>query len=223
MPTPVDSAVARKPGRPLHVVGARLRLAPLVRLVSLALVLALALAACGTSNRSSVSTADQLSFGVAMAQRGLWSEAFFRFQQAQRMDSADAKVLNNLAVSSEALGKFDQALDYYKQALALAPGEAELKANYDRFVSFYESFRARGEEAKDGKAAAAVAPAPTPAAGEPPRPTTPEPPAPPAQPPGLEPPSGPPLVAPVPVPTPPMTGDLSPSQTPSTAGGPSHA
>jgi hypothetical protein len=185
-----------------------------VRLVSLAIVAVLAWAGCGSASGSPVTADSQLSFGVKMAQRGLWSEAFFRFQQAQRLNGGnDPKVLNNLAVASEALGKFDQALDYYKQALRLAPGDADLKANYDRFVSFYESFRARGED-KDGKAATAPAASPTPAvdSGAPaPAPTTPEPPpvpaVPGAAPPGSVPPSGPPEVPPVvpqPAPTPPL-------------------
>jgi tetratricopeptide (TPR) repeat protein len=177
-----------------------------VRLVSLALVPALALLACGSSHRSPTTAESQLRFGVDMAKRGLWSEAFFRFQQAQRLQGgADPKVLNNLAVASEALGKFDQALDYYKQALQLAPGDPEAKANYDRFVSFYESFRARGED-KEGKAVPATpATESRPAA---PRPTAPEPPAapPPPGPAGAEPPDIPPLTPPEPAPTPPAGG-----------------
>lgn len=188
-----------------------------VRLVSLALVMALPLASCGSSRGTVVTAEEQLRFGAEMAQRGLWSEAFFRFQQARQLagGAAEAKVLNNLAVASEALGKFDQALAYYKQAVALAPGEADLKANYDRFVSFYESFRARGEEGKEGKSVPA-APASSSSSGSR-RPPAPEPPPPPApgSPPGMEPPDVPPLI-PEPAPTP-------PSPLSSTAGGASHA
>jgi tetratricopeptide repeat protein len=189
-----------------------------VRLVSLAVVLALPLASCGSSRSTVVTPEEQLRFGAEMAQRGLWSEAFFRFQQARQLEGGtDAKVLNNLAVASEALGKFDDALAFYKQAIALAPGEADLKANYDRFVSFYESFRARGEEGKDGKDGKAVPAAPAADSGSGNRrPTAPGPPPVPApgQPPGLEPPDVPPLI-PEPAPTP-------PSPLSSTAGGASH-
>jgi Tetratricopeptide repeat len=191
-----------------------------VRLVSLALVLALPMASCGSSHGSPVTADSQIRFGAEMADKGLWSEAYFRFQQAQRISGTnDAKVLNNLAVASEALGKFDQALAYYKQALALAPGDPDLKGNYDRFVSFYESFRARGEEGKNGKAVPAAAASPTPAPRRPSAPEPPQVPAPPgAEPPGMGPGSGPPEVPPLipePVPTPPVT-----FQTP---GGASHA
>jgi tetratricopeptide (TPR) repeat protein len=108
--------------------------------------LLLPLLACG-GRAAPETAATQVGFGVRMAERGLWSEALFRFQQAERISGGnDAQVLNNLAVAHEALGKFEDALRLYRQALALAPGDRDLKANYDRFVSFYESFRARGEE-----------------------------------------------------------------------------
>jgi len=181
-----------------------------VRLVSLASILVLPLLSCGSSSHGSAVTADsQVRFGVDMAQRGLWSEAFFRFQQAQRLEGGGSpRLLNNLAVASEALGQFDQALDYYKQGLQQAPGDAELKANYDRFVSFYESFRARGEE-KPGQPAAAAPAAPATDSGTPAPPTIqpPEIPLGGAEAPGAESGGGPPDVPPLipePLPTPPL-------------------
>ena len=190
-----------------------------VRLVTLVLVAVLAFAGCGSSAGSPVVTPDaQLRFGVDMAERGLWSEAFFRFQQAQRLQGDTPKVLNNLAVASEAMGQFDQALEYYKQALRLAPGDADLKGNYDRFVSFYESFRARGDgEGAEPAAAADPAPSATPAPG----PALPGPIAiPGAEPPGSGPNSGPPEVPPLipePVPTPPLATALPAPHTPGVA------
>ena len=180
-----------------------------VRLVSLALLLFLPLLACGSSHGSPATADSQVRFGVDMARRGLWSEAFFRFQQAQRLEGGSPRLLNNLAVASEALGKFDQALGYYKQGLQQAPGDAELKANYDRFVSFYESFRARGDEkAKAGTAApAATTPPADSGSGAPAPPTPPEIPLggtePPGGGPGLGVPPLPPTV-PEPAPTPPL-------------------
>ena len=130
-----------------------------LRLASL-LGMLVALLGCGGGGGRVHTPADQLNFGVRMAERGLWSEALFRFEQAQRMGgSNDAEVLNNLAVAHEALGRFDDALGFYRQALALAPGNRDLKANYDRFVSFYESFRAQAQAAPEAGAAAGAAPA----------------------------------------------------------------
>ena len=134
-----------------------------VRFASLLTVLA-ALLGCGGGGARTHTPEDQLQFGVQMAERGLWSEALFRFEQAQRQGQGnDAEVLNNLAVAHEALGRFDEALEHYRQALALAPGNRDLKANYDRFVSFYESFRAQTPPPGDAGAAVEGAP-PEPAA-----------------------------------------------------------
>jgi tetratricopeptide (TPR) repeat protein len=129
-----------------------------LRIVALGGVSTFALTACGSGGQAIPvkSAGDQMSFGVAMAQRGLWSEAQFRFERASR-SSRDVGVLNNLAVASEALGQFDEALKYYQEALALAPSDPDVRNNYNRFVSFYESFRVTEEgqetEAEDQETA----------------------------------------------------------------------
>jgi tetratricopeptide (TPR) repeat protein len=87
------------------------------------------------------SVSEQMRFGVAMAQRGLWREALFRFEQAELLAGEDPEVLGNVAVALEATGDFDRALTYYKRALAADPVNRELKRNYARFVEFYQSFR----------------------------------------------------------------------------------
>ncbi len=86
-------------------------------------------------------SADQLDFGVSMARRGLWSEALFRFRQANRASPGDARTLNNMAVAYEALGQFEQALNHYQEAIRSAPTNRDLKKNYSRFVEFYRAFR----------------------------------------------------------------------------------
>lgn len=107
----------------------------------LGLSLLLVLPAC--SGRRADGPAAQLTFGVAMAQRGLWEEALFRFRRASLLDPTNPRVFNNLAVASEAAGKFDEALGYYQKALQLDPGNRELKANYSRFSEFYQSLKAK--------------------------------------------------------------------------------
>jgi tetratricopeptide (TPR) repeat protein len=103
------------------------------------------LLACGGSSPP-LQPADQLRFGVDMARQGLWSEAYFRFEQATRLGADDAGTWNNMAVAAEALGRFDEALEHYQKALQRDPHNRDLRHNYDRFSSFYESFRARTEE-----------------------------------------------------------------------------
>jgi tetratricopeptide (TPR) repeat protein len=117
------------------------------------LFLLLPLAACGGGQRSDANAATQLSFGVNMARRGLWQEALFRFREAERLDPRNPHVENNLGVAYEAAGDFDHALEYYKKAIALAPESREVKANYTRFVEFYQGFKSK--QGKPGAASAA--------------------------------------------------------------------
>lgn len=112
----------------------------------LAIVAVLPQSALAAKKQQQPSASAQLSFGVEMAKRGLWSEALFRFQQADRMAPNDPKTLNNLAVAYEAVGRFDDALDYYKQALQASPSSKDLRKNYARFVEFYQGFKPDGPE-----------------------------------------------------------------------------
>jgi len=98
----------------------------------------------------------QLSFGVQMAKRGLWSEALFRFKQVEKLEPGDPKTLNNIAVALEALGRFEQALDYYQRALKIDPTDKDLKKNYSRFVEFYRSFKPKEPDEKDTGSAGAA-------------------------------------------------------------------
>ncbi len=115
--------------------------------------------ACGSAPAVVTETPEsQLAFGVTMAQRQLWNEALFRFRQAARLDSSNPKVYNNLAVACEATGNFEEALENYRKALRLAPTDRTLKANYTRFVEFYQSFKPT--ESEDGEGDDETAPAP---------------------------------------------------------------
>lgn len=113
------------------------------------LILALAAAALAppaVEAAKKPSASDQKSFGVQMARRGLWSEALFRFQAADRLEPNNPKTLNNLAVAYEAVGQFEQALEHYKKALQASPANRDLKKNYARFVEFYQGFKPEGEQ-----------------------------------------------------------------------------
>lgn len=105
------------------------------------------LALCGlfivlfAGRKSPETPAAQLEFGVEMAKRGLWSEALFRFKQAERANPGDPRILNNMAVSFEALGQFDKALDFYQRAIKADRGNSDLRRNYSRFIEFYRAFK----------------------------------------------------------------------------------
>ncbi|HJX27831.1 MAG TPA: tetratricopeptide repeat protein [Thermoanaerobaculia bacterium] len=134
-------------------------------------ILPLLLTACGGGYGRPEEPGSQLAFGVDMARRGLWSEALFRFHQAERLDPNNPRVYNNLAVAYEATGDFDKALEYYQRALRASPENRELRANYTRFVEFYQGFKP--QEQKEG-AAAAQPSGGTPTVGTPTAPQEPE-------------------------------------------------
>ena len=157
-------------------------------------LLVLLLGAASSAVAAPAGVGPQLKFGTQMAQRGLWNEALFRFRQAERLEPANARVLNNIAVALEAVGKFEEAQTTYQRAVQVDPRNNEVKKNLARFVEFYQGYKIQP------KSAAPASPAPTapappsdtvpPPAPVPPPPTiapTPEP----SEPPPAHPPSSP--------------------------------
>ena len=51
----------------------------------------------------------QVEFGIAVAQRGLWKEAIYRWERATQIDPTYAPGFNNLAVAYEHEGMLDKA------------------------------------------------------------------------------------------------------------------
>lgn len=132
------------------------RVLPLV--VGVFLLLTGSAAADAQKRKVAPEAREQWKFGVDMADRGLWSEALFRFEQARRIEPEHPKILSNIAVAHEALGLFDQALNYYQQALRLAPRERDVRRNYSRFVEYYQNFKGDPAEEEPGTDSAAAAP-----------------------------------------------------------------
>ena len=111
-----------------------------------AFVLLTVLVACSSNGSKGVTTSgpslsSEVDFGVSMAKRGLWAEALFRFQQADKARPNDPEILNNMAVAYEAVGQFEEALETYKRALQAGPSNSDLKRNYSAFIAFYQSYR----------------------------------------------------------------------------------
>lgn len=126
------------------------------RLVVL-LTVAVATASLAGAGDKEANPGKDISFGVKMAQRGLWGEALFRFREAAEARPGDPKILNNLAVALEAVGQFDDALATYQEALKAAPNNKELKRNYSRFLEFYQAFKPGEESAEEDSGPAATA------------------------------------------------------------------
>jgi Flp pilus assembly protein TadD len=105
--------------------------------VSHALVLALGLAAPAAADRRS-DAKDQVAFGIAVAQRGLWKEATFRWERAVELDPAYGAAWNNLGIGYEQLGRFDDARRAYERAMTAEPSNTFIRNNYDLFREIYD-------------------------------------------------------------------------------------
>ncbi len=88
----------------------------------------------------------QQDFGVEMARMNLWREAEFRFKRAVDLNPNDAMAHNNLAVSMEANGDFDNALKEYREALRLDRGNSYIQKNYSRFTEFMSRNKKRQQK-----------------------------------------------------------------------------
>ncbi|HRB11758.1 MAG TPA: tetratricopeptide repeat protein [Vicinamibacteria bacterium] len=75
----------------------------------------------------------EVAFGIDVAQRGLWQEARFRFEQATALDPESASAFNNLGVTLEQQGEFEKARAAYERALQLEPKNLSIQQNYDLF------------------------------------------------------------------------------------------
>lgn len=91
---------------------------------------------------------DFLDFGVEMALKGNWREARYRWERAAAEDPGDPRVLNNLAVSAEALGRPDEARDLYGRALTSPGADARIRENALRSERFWS--QSRRADAADG-------------------------------------------------------------------------
>ncbi|MFB3853458.1 MAG: tetratricopeptide repeat protein [Vicinamibacterales bacterium] len=75
----------------------------------------------------------QVEFGIAVARKGLWREAIFRFEKAIQLDPEYAAAYNNLAIGYEHEGQFEKAREAYEKALALDPKNTFIVQNFDFF------------------------------------------------------------------------------------------
>jgi len=87
------------------------------------------LAACaGNRYRSDFEFANKL------AKEGLWQEAIFRWQKAMTAQGGGSAALhNNMAVALESLGRYQEAEREYGIAMKLAPADAQIQGNFNRF------------------------------------------------------------------------------------------
>ncbi len=80
----------------------------------------------------------QVAFGIAVAQKGLWREAIYRWERAVAIDPTYAAAYNDLAVAYEREGLIDKARAAYEKALALDPKNQAIRQNYEQFREVHE-------------------------------------------------------------------------------------
>ena len=111
------------------------------------------------SSQRAASAEDEMSFGIEVAKRGLWSEARFRFERAVALDPENAEALNDLGVALEQQGEFAKAREVFDRALKLKPGNLYIQQNYDLFR---EADDKRNRKKKVQNATPSPAPSPSP-------------------------------------------------------------
>ena len=105
--------------------------------------------ACTSGGSAGKSAAGQMELGYKAARRGYWQEALTRFQQADAVRPDQPRILNNMAVALEAVGRFDDALTTYERAREIAPNDRNLRRNQRALKEFYSTYVAEPEEPED--------------------------------------------------------------------------
>jgi Flp pilus assembly protein TadD len=88
----------------------------------------------------------QVSFGIDVAQRGLWREAIYRWERAVEIDPTYAAAFNDLAVAYEHEGQLDKARQAYEKALELEPNNTQIRQNYELFKEINDRASAAKEK-----------------------------------------------------------------------------
>ena len=104
-----------------------------MRLLSLLFMLLATLSVTPLAADARGDAKKQIEFGIAVAQRGLWREAIYRWERATQIDPTYAAAHNNLAIAYEHEGELDKARSAYEKAVELEPNNSFIKQNYELF------------------------------------------------------------------------------------------
>ena len=117
----------------------------MTRHVLVAALLLLVSAAPALADDDARETAKKhVEFGISVAQKGLWREAIYRWDQATKIDPSYSAAFNNLAVAYEHEGQFDKARKAYERALELDPENQMVRQNYELFKEINDRTSRRG-------------------------------------------------------------------------------
>lgn len=106
---------------------------PRMRFNALLVALLLTTAASPLAADARSDAKKQVEFGIAVAQKGLWREAIYRWERATQIDPTYAAAHNNLAIAYEHEGELDKARASYEKAIKLEPNNSYIKQNYELF------------------------------------------------------------------------------------------
>ncbi|OGD20876.1 MAG: hypothetical protein A2Y70_04695 [Candidatus Aminicenantes bacterium RBG_13_64_14] len=81
--------------------------------------------------------------GVAAARADSWDEAVVHWKNALAQNPDSAAAHNNLAIAYEKQGALEEARKEYEAALRLDPGNAAIKANFEKFKARLGAERGR--------------------------------------------------------------------------------
>ena len=101
-----------------------------MKIVTLLIAILLMTTACSVPNLRT-----EMQFANQLAEEGLWEEARYRWEKQLEKNPDSPALLNNLAVAMEQLGKREQAEKLYRKALSLAPDNAMIQRNFNRFTN----------------------------------------------------------------------------------------
>lgn len=83
---------------------------------------------------------DEMDVAYRLAKRGYWQEALAHYERALALNPENPQILNNVAVSLEAVGRYDEARETYEKARRSAGADRRLARNYEEFLEFHETY-----------------------------------------------------------------------------------
>lgn len=113
------------------------------RLLFLLIVTSLVFNFCSTKTNR---VETEINFATKMAMRGLWKEAYFRWQKSLEESGESALLHNNMAVALEKMGKYKEAEKEYEKALKLSPKNSHIETNLKSLRRILE-----GKDVGEGK------------------------------------------------------------------------
>lgn len=122
----------------------------MITIIILLLSLLWILSSCASRNTLDQDSEQSLKFGLEMAKRGLWKEALLRWINAAKLNPADARIHNNLAVAYENEGDYEKAEMHYKKAMELDPKNENIRINHNNFISFLKKIDTKKAELPGG-------------------------------------------------------------------------